>query len=136
MAAATLHGRIRERLLAVAAATKPSLGVFPLQLPAGTALPAITYQRISGDHVTGHSGSHGLGSARYQFSCWADDYNTSRELAEVVRLAFQGYRSPVAGEWQIQAGNIVSDAELIDPETGRYHSAVDALLWFTEAVPT
>jgi hypothetical protein len=71
--------------------------VFPLVVPAGTALPALAYQRVSGPRLYSHSGASGIAHPRIQVACVASSYAGARRLAALVRTAISGYRGTVSG---------------------------------------
>ncbi len=60
--------------------------IFPRLAPANTALPYIVYFLVSG---VGH---HDIpyDYPRYQFSCFAGDYDTSRAIAAAVKDCWRG----------------------------------------------
>jgi len=61
--------------------------IYPLAIPQGKSMPAVVFQQVSSiDEVTcdGHSEPR---DDRFQVSCWADDPDGARALAEAVRAA-------------------------------------------------
>ncbi len=62
--------------------------VYPLMMPQGFTLPAVTYQRVSSDREYDLTdGPVGWCWARFQLDCYADSFSGVRELAEAVRQA-------------------------------------------------
>jgi hypothetical protein len=61
--------------------------VYPVDLPQGAALPAISVLRISGSQLYAGDGPVGLDNARIQVECWAGTYTTSKALPSLVRVA-------------------------------------------------
>lgn len=60
--------------------------IHPAVLPAGSALPALTYQHIGGAVMTDLSGGDGsLRNPRVQINCWAATYVQAHALSEAVR---------------------------------------------------
>ena len=59
--------------------------VHPHPLPAGSELPAITYQRIGGGPVQEHSGLVDLGVAEVQLDVWASTDSGAEMLGVVVQ---------------------------------------------------
>lgn len=68
--------------------------LYPIRLPQGVTLPAVTYQRITGSSEQAYDGPVNLGQGTIQFDCWADTYASALAVAEQVRqkLAAIGHR--------------------------------------------
>ena len=60
--------------------------------PSGTALPYVTYQRISHDHMRHLTAGSSHAVARYQVDGWAKDTQGADALAEAIREALDNYR--------------------------------------------
>lgn len=56
-----------------------------------SALPAITYQRVSNRRLTSHEGSLGASAPLVQLSCWSKDWLEVRALSKAVREALDGW---------------------------------------------
>lgn len=91
--------------------------VFPLQIPQGTCLPAITYQRVS---TLPHSTLRGYTSenARVQVNSYTLTYLQSKELAKAVREAMGG--TTLRAEFQ-------SEQDFINPGGDVYVVTADFL---------
>lgn len=64
--------------------------VYPLLVPQGAAMPAITWQHIGGVPMNDLSGGDGdMLNYRVQINCWADTYLAAQALAEAVRARLQ-----------------------------------------------
>ncbi len=103
------------------------------------ALPAATYQRISGLHVESLQGSSGLCFARYQINTFAATYKVACELGELIRIALQGFVGTVNG-CVIQGVTWEGDGDFLDSspdlESARiYGFRNDFLIHYGEAVP-
>lgn len=61
-----------------------STRVFPLSRLQGSALPAVTYQRISGAPLYADDGEAGLTEARLQVDTWAETYSAAKTAARAV----------------------------------------------------
>lgn len=60
--------------------------IYPMLLPQGAAVPAVTYQHIGGVPQTELSGDDGqMVNYRVQVNCWATGYVAVHALAEAVR---------------------------------------------------
>lgn len=59
--------------------------VYPLSRPQGSALPAITVQRISGGPLYADDGEVDLINGRVQIDCYASTYGAAKGLGEAVK---------------------------------------------------
>ena len=93
--------------------------VYPLTLPQGVTLPAITYQVISDvptishstmqDHPTYTGYEHGF--VRVQFDCYGRDYDEAEALCDELRALAVGYR----GYWgTVEIDSVRPDVRLDD----------------------
>lgn len=111
--------------------------IYPIVLPQGPLLPAVTYQRVSGEREETHDGPSGLARPRFQVSCWAqilpgvNAFDQARAVAEQVRLALDGYQG-TAGGVQIEVIQLENEVDLFEPETQIFHSAIDFTVWHQE----
>ena len=71
--------------------------VYPLQLSQGAALPAISYQRISGPREYDLAGPTGRSRPRMQIDCWANSYSTVKNLASKVISSLNGLNGNMGG---------------------------------------
>jgi len=78
--------------------------IYPLVLPQKAVLPAVTYQKISGERLHKLQGDTGLTRPVYQLSCWAENYAQCKAAAEQVRLCLQkhsGLMGGAEGSWNV-----------------------------------
>lgn len=107
--------------------------VYPIVLPQNPTLPAVTFQRISAVREQIFGGSAGLAHPRFQFTVWASTYASSRDVAEQLRLALDGYYGLMGGAGGVQAdATLVGEQEFFDPETGWYQTMMDFEVWHQE----
>jgi hypothetical protein len=97
--------------------------IYPLMLPEGTPLPAVTYHRISGvpaNSLTGHSG---LEAVTVQVDGWARGFAEAKNLAASIRLAMAG--APFV--------NILDeDRDLYAPDMNTFRVSADYRCWHKE----
>lgn len=109
--------------------------IYPQTAPAGAALPAIVYSRISGPRLAAHDGPSGVAHPRFQFDCKATTYAGARGLANAVRVALDGYQG-TTGDVTFQAILVQDEADGYDFESDASASAyevyVDAVVWHIE----
>ncbi|MBN1807185.1 MAG: DUF3168 domain-containing protein [Sedimentisphaerales bacterium] len=113
-------------------------GIYPNKIPQGAAVPAITYQQISGVRFHDMLEAAGMVKARYQFNCWAAGYAKTREIAEAVRLALDNY-SGTASQTVIDVIHLDNEGDMPEmtagaDELGRYGKYLDFIVWFKEPV--
>ena len=112
-----------------------STGIYPIRIPDGQALPALTYLRVSSRRVESMlGGTTALCFARFQFDCWARKYSTAKALAEQVRLALQGYTGTVSGN-TIFGVNFLNEVDLVDDDAQTFRTSADYLIHHNEDVP-
>ena len=115
-----------------------STRVYPVVMPQGCTLPAVTYQKIDGPRVHAMGSDAGLAHPRFQVSCWGSTYKSTKDVAAQVRAALQDYTGTMGGAGGVSVGGVFLDDEndLFDDAagTGVYHVALDFIVWHTEAV--
>lgn len=109
--------------------------MYPLQLPQGATLPALTYQVISGVSEITHDGPSDLGNRRIQIDCWAPSGNTGYqqvvELAGAVRRAVSGYMGSMGTNPATNARKI-NERDIPEPETKLWRRMIEISLWHKE----
>lgn len=105
--------------------------IYPLRLPLGGALPAITYATISSPRFYKHDGALGMAQSRVQVTCWASKdaqgnylYSSAKAIATQVRLALSGY-SGLMGTVLVGTCFVLNELDLVDQQTGQYYTALD-----------
>ncbi len=63
--------------------------IYPLTIPQGKPMPAVVYQQIGSGVEFTCEGDGDLRTDRVQITCWDDDPDGARTLAEAVRTAMQ-----------------------------------------------
>lgn len=61
--------------------------IYPLGIPEGKSMPAVVYQHITGEVTLTCEGDGDLRTDHVQITCWDDDPDGSRTLADAVRVA-------------------------------------------------
>ena len=105
--------------------------IYPMKLPQGPTMPAITYSRVSGPRVETITGPSGLAHPRVQVDSWASTYAGVKALATAVRKALDGYRGTIAS---VRVGGIIMDGELdlYEPGVEEYRVTQDYVVWHDE----
>jgi len=93
--------------------------VYPLALPQGVTLPAVTYQVVSDVVTISHSTSQDhptytgtqRSDTRVQFDCYGRDYDEAEALCDELRSLAVGYR----GFWgDVEIDSVIPDVRLDD----------------------
>ena len=97
--------------------------IYPVTIPAGKSLPAITYFRVSGtpERRLNNGGSSGQ-RVRVQVDCWATTYAAAKSAAAAVQTA------------AIAAGfAFVQDRDLHEEDLNIFRVSMDFMGWQTPA---
>jgi hypothetical protein len=110
--------------------------VYPLTLPQGAVLPAVTYQIVGGEGpLHSHSDAHGGDSthhptyqrSRVQLGCWADSARGAELLGAEVEAAVDAF----TGTWgAVPIASALVDISVDDwrPDVGKYRQIIDVLV--------
>lgn len=114
-----------------------SARIFPVLVPQGTTMPAVTYAQVSGGRVHATDGPAGLVNSRWQFNCWGVSNASARAVSDALRQAIDGY-SGTTGGVTIQAIQTEMEVNIEANPAGinrarRYGKALDFNVWFEEA---
>lgn len=112
---------------ALVGGTGANARVYPLLMPQGSSLPAVTYFRVSTDRIAtaSLSGHNARVNARVQIDCWADTYANSKSLASAVKSVMLSATTFTALS--------VSERDLYEPDTEVYRVSADFSVWYLEA---
>lgn len=95
---------------------------YPVELPQGATVPAVTYQRVFGTEGITHDGPSGLGRARLQLDCWADTYSEAVGVSHAITSALRVYPDT----------RIVNEMDSPVPELSHRRRMVEVSLWHQE----
>lgn len=108
--------------------------IYPVELPQGAGLPALTYYRTGQQGMRSLAGLSGLSRARLTIDCWATSYSDAKGLAAAIRGTWanpklDGYRGQLAGVF-VQTCLCTNEMDLIErpvhgDEAGVKHVALD-----------
>jgi hypothetical protein len=110
--------------------------IYPLVLPQKAVLPAVTYQKISGERLHKLQGDTGFTRPVYQLSCWAENYAQCKAVAEQVRLSLQNYSGFMGGTEGVAVGAVLleGEAEGYESDTGTFYINMDFQFYYSEQV--
>lgn len=88
--------------------------IYPMVVPQGASLPAITYQILSTVGISVMAGPTNLKERRLQINCWAETYAAAEALAHKIGRALNGYRDTaedvkIWGIELIDEGDVLAD---------------------------
>jgi hypothetical protein len=110
--------------------------IYPIWVPQGRAMPAVTYNQLAGGRDQMLSGPSGFVSAVFEFSCWAESYGQTRSVADAVRQALDGFDGTsdtiVIQSVQLQDENDIPAAEDGIDRLRRYGKILSFAVWFCE----
>lgn len=77
--------------------------IYPVKLPEGAQIPAISYQLVDGVSLSQSHGEPSAGSSDlYQVNCWGSTVAEAVQVKEAAQLALDGQN----GEWDGADGNL------------------------------
>jgi hypothetical protein len=100
------------------------LRIYPVIRPQDSALPAITYTRISGGQISSLTSYSHLESPRIQIDVWTDTYGAGKALAIYVRNAMLAATT-------FQA-IIESDNDSWEEDPEMYRVSMDFFVWHND----
>lgn len=100
--------------------------VYPIHVDGALTPPYIKYLTVSDARIY-----RTIRPPRIQVSCWADDYPTVRQLAEVVIAALDDYHGVIDGV-AIESIRYLNGPELYEAETRLYHIPCDFRVTYRE----
>lgn len=108
--------------------------VFPNIPPEGTILPAVSYRRISDQHLYTYD-AFGVGeawtSARVQFDCWDQTMLGAIQVGEAIMAALSGYSGDMAGQL-IGSSFAITEADFYEPQTKLHRRTMDFRIAFED----
>jgi len=99
--------------------------VYGATAPQSVAKPYIVYHKLSPGREYSHDGFGGLARPRIQVSCYGQNYDNVKDVAEEVIATLEAW----PGVDSVDAAFIESEIDLYESDTGLYHCAVDVFLW-------
>ena len=118
--------------------------IYRLNRPQDSALPALTYRKVSGQDQLYQSGTSTLAWCRIELSCWASTPSGAEALRDAIRDVCQRYSGTVTDDGESVVVLLIrmeDDAEFYDSpdnagETGVYETTVDLHVWWRPPAPT
>lgn len=111
-----------------------STRIYPLALPQGTVLPAITYQRVTSERYHALQQDSSLTNHTFQFSIFGTKYSDVESVSEQLRSALQNYSGTMGGVAgiNVQAVLIGNEIDGYDDKTKEHYKYIDYEIYFDE----
>lgn len=108
--------------------------VYPLMLPQSCPLPAVTYQKVSGERLHLLQGDTGYTMPVFQISSRAGTYAECKALAEQMRLSLQNFSGLMGGADGIDIGAVLlmGEVEGYEPDTNSWYNHMDFRFHYEE----
>lgn len=103
-----------------------ALRIYPEILPQNSAMPAITYQRVSTLIYNTRDGGE-FQRPRFQFGAYASTPLAAVQLAEALAAALVAFRLSEAP--RVDVTLIEGRSQTYDPDTKLYRQTLDAFVW-------
>lgn len=110
--------------------------IYPLIVPQGISMPAVSYSQVSGNKRHTTADTDVMVESRWQFNCYDDDYGICRQLSDAVRDALDNF-SDTAGSVIIQCAHMIGELDQVSEIEGadqlrRYAKILDFYIWYNE----
>lgn len=106
--------------------------IYPLLIPANSALPCVTYQLISTVPEYCNDGPTGFTKSRIQVDTWANDYLDAKNLANAVRQTLDGYSGTLPDGTQVLSIMRDNATDLNDEDSRLMRVQTDWLVLFAQ----
>lgn len=96
-----------------------------------SALPAVTYRRVSSTRFSAMAVDAEVVKARFQIDVWASTYDSAAAVRDQVRDAMQRWRNTSPGT-VVQDTFIITETDLFEDDTRQQHIAIDVEINYIE----
>lgn len=102
--------------------------IFPVVVRQETALPALTYARLSSERTYVMAGAGHWTTVQIGITAWAAEYAQARALADAVRRSLDGYTAGAG----IEVASVVDGADEYEGTLDVFGCALQVTVQFTE----
>lgn len=107
--------------------------VIPQKVPRGAAqTPCVVYETSNVERQTTYCGVSGLVRTTMRLDCYAEDYNTSKQVAQAVRLVLSDFRGMLGGTVDVRHAALETEFDVQDFEPGLYRVSQTWAIWHVE----
>lgn len=103
--------------------------IYPLSLPQGCSLPAITYEKIAEIPVHAMGSDSSIHHDIYRFHCWATTFAGAQALSAALITALRD-KTGTVGSDTVQRIFFEDEYPLYESETETYHTVLECELWY------
>lgn len=108
--------------------------VYPMRVPEGAILPAISYGRTSATRTYTYDSfedTNAFVRVRMQFNCWSSKAEEAMQVGEAVLLALSGYDGELSGQLVASAFNVL-EQDMYEGETKMYRRMLDFMILYED----
>jgi len=100
-------------------------GVFPVELPKESTLPAVVYTVLTGRPVNSTQGTNRLEFKRVQVDCYGKSYGAAKQTKAAVEACLASYRGLLSDGTRMQGGLKVAEVDAFEDGPFLYCAVVD-----------
>lgn len=110
-----------------------STRIYPVVLPQGATLPAVTFMEVSAPKIRTMGGRLG-GSPRFQITCWATTPSGARGVSDAILDALDHYSGTMGGGGGVNVLSSFEDnaQDDYDPEFKKFKRILDYIITYQE----
>lgn len=108
--------------------------VYPIRVPEGAQLPAVTYARVSANRIYTHDAfedTNAFVRTRIQINCWSTKADEALEIGEAVMLALSGYEGDMSGTL-IGASFVALEMDQYEGESKLFRKTLDFQIMYED----
>ena len=113
--------------------------VYPVRLPEGAPLPAVSFHRVSAERIYTHeifSETDAWVRARVQVDCWSQDSaEQAMDVGDAVLAALSGYEGDMSGEL-IGSSFVVNEFDTYEAPTKIHRRILEFMVAYEDNVTT
>jgi hypothetical protein len=109
--------------------TDGAAGVFPMQLPEASTLPAIVYSVLSSYRVTSMQGTNRTEKRRLQVDCYGHHYEDAKLLMQPIKDCLLSFRGPLADGTYMQGAFLIGELDAFEDAPFLYRGVLDFDVW-------
>jgi hypothetical protein len=107
--------------------------VIPQKVPRGAPqTPCVVYETDGIDRQVTYCGTSGLSRTSMKIDCYAEDYNTAKQVAQAVREVLLDFRGLLGGTVEVRHAALETEFDLQDIEPGLYRISQSWTIWHEE----
>ena len=107
-------------------------GIWPVQMPESSTMPAIVFSQISGEGNPSYDGANALHQCRMSFGCYGSCYGDSKRLQVAVRQLLEGLHMVLPDGTPVDNAVLVLELDAFEDAPFSYNSPIDFLFVYTD----